>query len=641
MRKEDTILIFIVFVALLLRMVNYTEIPFTHDEFSSLFRTYFDSFRELIEKGVKVDEHPAGGQVFWYYWTQIFGASEPVVKLPYVLFGVGSVVMIYLLGKEWFSETSGLVSAAFMASLQYPVMYSQIARPYISGMFFALILVYAWFRIINSREKLSVFYASIFVISGVFCAYNHHFSLFFAFIVGMTGIFMVERKFLLRYLILGVLIFLLYVPHLNIFFIQLSREGVGSWLGAPSFSFPLDYLGYIFHFSPWVMLTVAGLIIFGWWQGVPDNKVLNRQKLAFLWFVLPMLTGFVYSHLVDPVLQYSVLIFSFPFLLLFLFGHLKETGMKAKIICISIVLTVNILTLVYDRDHYTIFYTSPYEEIPQQHHHFAQEYGDELTSVLITSRNITRHYAAERGLDTSFYYYDSFHNPSEFNKFLEEQDSDYLYFGTLPHEDLTPYPVIREHYPYLVYRKNLWKGDIRLYSRLPDSSINDTVYHSGFDFEENALGGWQEVDAQLLVDTMAYSGERSLHIGEDMEFTPGFNKTAGKAGISRFNRIEFSAVAMFPESVSDVYMVLSVEKNGQLHKWRAVAFEDFIGGSKDEWKKGWHALWLNGPLSDPESYIIKAHIWNKGGQKFLLDDLQLTIRKGNPMVYSLTEPFSR
>ncbi|MCA1758857.1 MAG: hypothetical protein LC658_03725, partial [Bacteroidales bacterium] len=56
---NNNILILILITATILRFFNFNEIPFTHDEFSAIFRTNFKNFAELIEKGVKIDGHPA------------------------------------------------------------------------------------------------------------------------------------------------------------------------------------------------------------------------------------------------------------------------------------------------------------------------------------------------------------------------------------------------------------------------------------------------------------------------------------------------------------------------------------------------------------------------------------------------------
>ena len=79
----------IVIVGSVLRFYNFSELPYSFDEFSALFRTRFDNFRDLIYFGVKTtDTHPAGVQVFMYYWVKIFGESEMIVKFPFILFGI-------------------------------------------------------------------------------------------------------------------------------------------------------------------------------------------------------------------------------------------------------------------------------------------------------------------------------------------------------------------------------------------------------------------------------------------------------------------------------------------------------------------------------------------------------------------------
>jgi len=137
-RVTDTALILIIILTgAVLRFWRLSEIPFTYDEFSAIFRTQFATFHELIEKGVKIDTHPAGVQVFLFYLVKLFGISEAIVKTPFILFGLLSVWLVYLIGKDWFSPATGLVSASFVSFLQFPVMYSQIARPYASGFVFA------------------------------------------------------------------------------------------------------------------------------------------------------------------------------------------------------------------------------------------------------------------------------------------------------------------------------------------------------------------------------------------------------------------------------------------------------------------------------------------------------------------------
>ena len=216
------ILLGILVLGAVLRFWNFSEIPFTHDEFSALGRLHFDSFGELIAKGVKIDGHPAGVHVFMYYWIQLFGESEIAVKFPFITMGIASIYLIYSIGKLWFNYSVGLISAAFMATMEFSVMYSQIARPYISGLFLCLLMVVYWSKLIKTPQTNFWKNYTGFVLAAALCAYNHHFSLLFAAIVGVSGVFLVQKKYLLKYALSGLAIFVLYLPHLSIFLYQLN-----------------------------------------------------------------------------------------------------------------------------------------------------------------------------------------------------------------------------------------------------------------------------------------------------------------------------------------------------------------------------------------------------------------------------------
>ncbi len=86
-----------------------------HDEFSALFRTQYDSFCDLVRLGVvQNDSHPAGVQVFLYYWVKLVGFNAFWIKLPFVLMGSASIYFIYRIAKQWFGSLSALLSAAFV-----------------------------------------------------------------------------------------------------------------------------------------------------------------------------------------------------------------------------------------------------------------------------------------------------------------------------------------------------------------------------------------------------------------------------------------------------------------------------------------------------------------------------------------------
>ncbi|MEE9463477.1 MAG: glycosyltransferase family 39 protein, partial [Bacteroidales bacterium] len=362
--SNHLVLIFILLAGTLLRIWHLVEIPLTHDEFSVVLRTGYDSFAELIKQGVRIDVHPAGVQVFMNYWVALFGESAVAVKIPFILFGIFSILMVYKIGEEWFNPTVGLITAVFVACLEYTVMYSQIARPYMSGVFFSLLMVYGWQRYLFRPGKSPIAWLILYVLASAVSAYNHYFSLMFAAVVGVSGLCFVTRRRLITYSLAGIAIFGLYIPHLPIFFHQFSEKGVEGWLGKPGNDFIIDYIGYIFHFSPLVYAMVAIIIV----AGIRLQRGTGMLKSKFFiislaWFILPILIGFFYSRYVNAVLQYSGLIFTFPFFLFILFGNLPDIKKPVKYLAVPLISLALILTLIYGRQYYSLFYQSRFKHL--------------------------------------------------------------------------------------------------------------------------------------------------------------------------------------------------------------------------------------------------------------------------------------
>jgi len=63
-------------------------------------------------------------------WINIFGDSETAVRLPSVIFGTLSILLIYLAGKEIFNRKTGLTAAVLLAVSVFNIYFSREARMY-------------------------------------------------------------------------------------------------------------------------------------------------------------------------------------------------------------------------------------------------------------------------------------------------------------------------------------------------------------------------------------------------------------------------------------------------------------------------------------------------------------------------------
>jgi hypothetical protein len=121
--KRNIDLILILMIGFALRFSVSITHSYTNDELSAINRLRYDSFSDLIEKGVKEgDMHPAGVQVFEKIWSSLFGTSELALRLPFVFFGTASIFLIFLIGSKWFNRKTGIFAAAILAVLYFPIL---------------------------------------------------------------------------------------------------------------------------------------------------------------------------------------------------------------------------------------------------------------------------------------------------------------------------------------------------------------------------------------------------------------------------------------------------------------------------------------------------------------------------------------
>lgn len=629
------ILYLIVLVAAGLRFYNYFEIPFTHDEFSALFRTQFDSFSELIEYGVKRDGHPAGIQVFLYFWTRLFGDAEWVVKLPFVLSGIGAVYLLHRIGKEWYNETVGLLAAAFLASLQFSIFYSQIARPYTSGLFLSLLMVNYWsFMIkkptVNFNKNLIYF-----TLSATLCAYNHHFSLLFAAIVGLSGLLYIQKQFLLKYILSGVVILILYVPHLSIFFHQLSMGGIEDWLAKPQNDFFLAYLAYAFHYSYLVYATIIGLVVYGY--NSRNKSSFNHKKetlLFFFWFITPFLIGFFYSIYVNAIIQFSMLLFSFPFLLFVLFGHISQQKTTINLAMVLLVLCVNVFTLIQGRKHYSTTYKSPYKELLVEHKQMHQKHHS-IISIIDSHKKITSYYNHQLGIDSNYQWLGRFSSNKEFSSYLKRKRKThkYLYLGALSNNNPSTVPNIQRYFPTLVWQHNYASATSYLFST---ESTDPPEAFDEVDFESAASNNWSPIDKNWLIDSIKFAGQSAYLMNEQQEYSFSFSKSLHYLLTHENNFIDITLQAYCLGNYDNISLVATLDDKDQNIYWGGSDFTTYVSDSL-RWTTIIHSIKMSDIPIVKNRVKLKVYIWNSGKRTFVIDDFKITIREGNPLIYSVLE----
>ena len=432
--KLDYILLgVILLVAAVLRLWKLGQVPFMHDEFSALFRLKFDSFRDLIRHGVmEGDSHPAGVQVFLYYWTKLVGWNEFWVKFPFALMGIASVFLVYVIGKQWFNRKSGLLAAAFFAVSQLTVFYSQLARPYSAGLFFVLLTTYFWSKILFGQKKPSVGICIGFAISACLAALAHNFSAAQAGLIFLTGLFFLKKERRLAYWLGGLGALALYAPHLPVFYYQtFVNGGIGGWLAKPKSTFLVDFLQYTMNYAPLFMFAMGIIIVLPFILQKPEKRRYPIRWAAIAWFVIIFALAFVYSLLREPIIQYSTLIFCYPFLVLTAFSFHKNNSMTMTqtAIVVFAILFIGTSSLITNRRHYDLMYHQGYDQIAQRMCEDSDSIGDIRFATATLKAQFPEFYQSQTDLTNRVIFDEENNSVEAFRQWLENSDSQMLGFG--------------------------------------------------------------------------------------------------------------------------------------------------------------------------------------------------------------------
>jgi len=620
----NILLLLILVVAAFLRFYHYGAWSLSNDELSALSRLQFSSFDELINQGVKyTDFHPAGVQVFLWYWIKIFGNGVWMVRLPFVIFGILSVYLVFLIGKRWFNETVGLLAAATFTVLQYPILYSQLARPYSPGLFFSLATVWFWTKIVFDQRKRVTDYAGFSVFASL-AAYTHHYSFLFVLMVGLSGLFFLRGKNLWKYLAAGVAVAILYLPHLPVFMYQFGIGGVGGeegWLGRPGRYWILDYLKYAFNDSWITFLTVLGLGLIGFFIN-PIKRLTRFQWLAISWFAASFLIGYLYSILRNPILQFSILLFAFPFLILGIFSAFTDKASKVVRVLVPAIMLFGTQQIIQINKFYQQQHFGEFKDVAQKIANWNAQFGNEnVTNTVVANNPFYIHYYLDRmepGIDFAQYDNRGGQDFYELKRIVDGSSTPYFtHAWTKPCpkeiEDiiLHKYPCKLQHYNYSgLSAVTLYSGNVS------DSCIKVSFPLEVFinDFEQGLVWGGDPLN---LDSTFSYQGEMSYRFDAETEYGPALEMQVGDINQGQFNRIKMSVFVYTESLLGDIPLVLSIEDEDEgLYVWSSAKFENFV--ESHQWDKVFFTFDV--PELKSAKDKIKIYVWNAQGTSFFIDD---------------------
>jgi hypothetical protein len=624
--REDKIAVVLVFIGAIFRFYNYDNWSLSNDELSAITRLNYSTFSEMIEQGVRLtDMHPIGVQSFLWIWTHLFGMSEEVLRLPFVVLGILTMPLLYLTGRNFFGKFPALMATAVFVALEFPILYAQLARPYSPGLFFSLLVLYSWSTMMWKSQAWSWKTAVWFIIGGVGTMYSHYFSFLFTAIVGLAGVFLIQKENRVKYLLCGLLMFLFYIPNVNVFLYQFSIGGLGGyegWLGPPEKDAIWKYVLYCFNESVFLLGMLFALVVIMFFVLSVKFKWKVQHNMALLFFMLPALIAYFYSVYKNPVFQYSILLFSFPCLLLLMFSWFETPIINFKNYAfLMLVLLLTSYSTIIAQQFYSKQNFAPFKLVAEKMANYHTKYGSKNT--IATVNVIHPNYI--------HYYSDRYPSSPIFEQYLCNRASHFVELKhmvdtstaqTMIHGWSNNYHapevemIIAEKFPYLVQYDPFFNAGVMVYSKdstLPLAISPDTLVVVSNNFE---MPTWPD-DEKFRTDSISLEGKWSMRMNPDQDYSTTYKSRADNLGFVRGSVFQMSCKYFSDTLLTDVVFVVSIDRKGESVIWRGVQLHDFPIENKT-WTSFYAGYKLvEDILPDDE---VSLYFYNASKQKFFVDD---------------------
>jgi hypothetical protein len=301
----------------LLRVYNFWTPELWMDEYATRWVVADVTWGEAARRAI----HSHGQSPFYYLIVklscELLGVSAFSLRLPSVLFGIGTVALAYPLGIRIFRQrAAALCAMAIFAVNMLLIWYSQEARPYALALLGAMLSFLSYAALLE-RGTPAWRVAYVFSTAGVFYA---HYVFSFIVIVQILHLFVVRGVSWLRsrsWLLTFLALLALCAPGVPQLFSLFERRATLNWLPPTHWLAPWRLLSAFFDLPTVVLVTLS--VLLAGFSGHQFRSLLDRSRASLLlgWLMVPIIA----FRVVPPLFGASVffaryLVFTLPAALL-------------------------------------------------------------------------------------------------------------------------------------------------------------------------------------------------------------------------------------------------------------------------------------------------------------------------------------
>ena len=378
-RFAGLILICIIALNTAIRLYGIGDFSLSNDELSAVFRLKYDSVSDVIRYGVMAtDPHPAGVQLFLYYWTSLFGDSQISLRLPFVLAASGGYIFFYYMARSFIGAGNAIICLTLFSFSSFALVQAQLARPYAFGLMTVMASLWAWSRVVSGRGgRVELI---LYAITTALNFYIHYYAGLLSVIAGLTGLYPALKNGVLRsYILAGLSSIILFLPHLFITLEQLGRGNLTAWIDRPGISFVPEHFNVLLNDSPVLLLFyIAGLsgLVILYRRRTRNNTVFVTYSIIL--FLGPLLAGITYSQFFGASLIHRVLFFSAPFFFIPACAALPQLNRIPWLILVLLLLSVNLYYSVNTHRYFDRKYVENFKGLATELAKIKSSAGDDI-----------------------------------------------------------------------------------------------------------------------------------------------------------------------------------------------------------------------------------------------------------------------
>jgi hypothetical protein len=416
---------------------------------------------------------------------------------------------------------------------------------------------------------------------------------------------------------------------------QFSAGGLG-WLAPPGDDYFKLYTKYMFNQSKWyfiLILIIALICAIKLPYKLPQNKL---KWLALFWFLFPLFFAYFYSIYVSPVLQHSILIFSYPFILFFLFS-MTPNNQKMVFYAVPLILVLGVIQVYAVNKFNGSNEFARFKEIAQHIHQADQKYGasNVTRAINITDSTYINYYLSRLNNHNSFVFY---HNAGREDlkkvvKVVQDAKTNYFMYAW-SNSDCPPEinQIIQNRFPYLIEKQLYFNSEYYLYSRVKSDSARE-IKSLTYSFFQNYESLPPEFSSPISTSIDSLNGHfinKYEVMTNKIEYSSTFTKPL-KFLINNSSDIVHASILVKPlNKDDDALIVFSINHGNENYFWSGLNLKSFLV-NEGEWNTCYFSLRL--PEIKSVDDQITIYVYNQFKKNFYIDNFSIKVEQGNRNLY--------